>query len=518
MGNFVQDFESTELPPDYDQDSVLNLFRWIGINANITEETQEDIDNPLAVDSDNNPKAPKSSTKNSSDSAILADSFQIYLRHAREMARRYKIETPEQEAEYWRIIRESLSKHQYGGVNSKHETKIFDLNDWKNKSKNENPDIASHAKTVLKAYHSIFYNNLNMVTILAKQIYNSPSLQSFSIMDGIQDGTFGLNRAIATYAPDKNIQFTTWLKRWVKGSILKGLHQLLGLKNKRYSDLSNVQESISSLKNELGRHPTHAEIAQKSDIPLNQVKGLMDLQAMTRDAQSYDELPNEPAQQSDGLRILQNQIDADRYLKELKEIDPAAAKIALAHFFGKQSFKDIAANLGYKNKQTPQTRLARGLKRLNPQSDPSQKSATKKMAPETDQELLAAIEIVQQNLAEIIQAIDDYSPNLKKARGADNWLRDRDMIKMRLGIGHDHMHTYRSVGVEYGVSLQEATRVFNTFAKHKQSVLGHAIMDALKKLISVRNPEKQDINFPLGSGAIDYADPDLDNQMPRSTP
>lgn len=92
-------------------------------------------------------------------------------------------------------------------------------------SKEEEQTLAYKAREGDKeAFNKLVNSNLRLVFSIAKKSYNSTTNHSISLEDLIQEGTFGLMRAIESFEPERNLKFSTYATWWIRQAIIRAFH------------------------------------------------------------------------------------------------------------------------------------------------------------------------------------------------------------------------------------------------------------------------------------------------------
>ncbi|MGH9867626.1 MAG: sigma-70 family RNA polymerase sigma factor [Candidatus Polarisedimenticolia bacterium] len=116
--------------------------------------------------------------------------------------------------------------------------------------------------------------NLRFVVSFAKK-YRGCGL---SFLDLINEGNIGLIEAAKRFDPKKNVKFITYAVWWVRQSIIHALSDQSGafrLPQKQANLLYRIGKTISALTLELERQPTPDEIAERLEIPPEEVLSLL---------------------------------------------------------------------------------------------------------------------------------------------------------------------------------------------------------------------------------------------------
>jgi len=119
--------------------------------------------------------------------------------------------------------------------------------------------------------------NLRFVVSFAKRYRNC----GLSFLDLINEGNIGLIEAAKRFNPQKNVKFITYAVWWVRQAIIHALSDHSGafrLPQKQANLLYRIGKTSQALELELERHPTPEEIAQKLEVPTEEVLNLLQVQ------------------------------------------------------------------------------------------------------------------------------------------------------------------------------------------------------------------------------------------------
>lgn len=131
--------------------------------------------------------------------------------------------------------------------------------------RNGNPAEAEQAK------EKLFNSNLRLVVSTAKQY----TYRGMPITDLIQEGSFGLIRAVEKYDDRKGFKFSTYATWWVRQSIIRAIESQIRTVRKpvhRVELYNTLNRAYKYLAQELGREPTLQEVAYQTDTPLRKVE------------------------------------------------------------------------------------------------------------------------------------------------------------------------------------------------------------------------------------------------------
>src|ERR1043166_4078562 len=125
-----------------------------------------------------------------------------------------------------------------------------------------------------EALDKLVRSNLRFVVSVAKKYQN----QGVSLSDLINEGNLGLIRAAHKFDETKGIKFISYAVWWIRQSILQALAEqsrIVRVPLNRAGALHGSGRRASTLLQELGRQPTHLEIAEGLDITEEEVAKTM---------------------------------------------------------------------------------------------------------------------------------------------------------------------------------------------------------------------------------------------------
>ncbi|MEX1187412.1 MAG: sigma-70 family RNA polymerase sigma factor [Gemmatimonadaceae bacterium] len=131
-------------------------------------------------------------------------------------------------------------------------------------------------KTDQEALDTLVRSNLRFVVSVAKKYQN----QGVSLPDLINEGNLGLIRAAHKFDETKGIKFISYAVWWIRQAILQALAEqsrIVRVPLNRAGTLHRIGKRASSLLQELGREPTHEEIAEGMDITEEEVAKTMSI-------------------------------------------------------------------------------------------------------------------------------------------------------------------------------------------------------------------------------------------------
>jgi RNA polymerase primary sigma factor len=108
--------------------------------------------------------------------------------------------------------------------------------------------------------------NLRLVVNIARS-YTGKGL---GLQDLIEEGNLGLLRAVEGFDPTMNTRFSTYASYWIKQSIKRALvntAKTIRIPAYMVELLAKWRRATAKLQDELGRAPTHEEVAKSLDLP-----------------------------------------------------------------------------------------------------------------------------------------------------------------------------------------------------------------------------------------------------------
>ena len=121
-----------------------------------------------------------------------------------------------------------------------------------------------------EALDKMVRSNLRFVVSVSKKYQN----QGVSLADLINEGNLGLIRAAHKFDETKGIKFISYAVWWIRQAILQALAEqsrIVRVPLNRAGTLHRIGKRANALLQELGREPTHEEIALEMDITEEEV-------------------------------------------------------------------------------------------------------------------------------------------------------------------------------------------------------------------------------------------------------
>lgn len=129
-----------------------------------------------------------------------------------------------------------------------------------------------------RAKDKLINSNLRLVVFIAKKYTNRLNGHSMELMDIVQEGAFGLMRAVELYDSTKGYKFSTYAYWWVRQAITRGINtreRLIRLPQHGVELLHKITKFQREYAQQHKRAPSMEEVAKNMDIEMDYLQALL---------------------------------------------------------------------------------------------------------------------------------------------------------------------------------------------------------------------------------------------------
>ncbi len=188
----------------------------------------------------------------------------------------------------------------------------------------------------------------------------------------MQEGIIGLIKAIERFDPDRDVEFRSYAKFFIREAIFRSPELNRAVPRFQYKSYRQIRELTDKMTQEMGRVPTIEEVAEKAELTVKQVGNALDAMYIG----FASDLPN-----AEELSEMYSDKRADQesktlILDALSQLDERAARILTLYYWEGFSDLEIANKLGLKESNIKKIRQ-RALIKLRKLLDVKKRTITK---------------------------------------------------------------------------------------------------------------------------------------------
>lgn len=208
--------------------------------------------------------------------ALSTDGVRLYL----EKIGRVAMLTPEQELQLGKQVQKMMALKAIAAAMIRESDIQPNPTEWAKQAQLSVIELEKQLTQGEQAQRTMLTANLRLVVSVAKK-YQGRNLE---LLDLIQEGTIGLQRAVEKYDPQRGFRFSTYAHWWIRQGITRAIAdkaRTIRLPVHTIETLNKIKRSQRQLSQSLGRSPSVTEIGEALNLSVSQVRNYLELGKQT---------------------------------------------------------------------------------------------------------------------------------------------------------------------------------------------------------------------------------------------